>query len=72
MLYCIHVVLFFAAVKMGRMLEELRLIPIDSKSSTDALRQSMKLYEKLGDTATKMECYQVALNNYLHLVCLLL
>jgi len=54
---------------MGRMLAELQLISIDLKDSTDSLRQSMKLYEKLGDTAAKMECYQVALNNYSSLVC---
>jgi hypothetical protein len=52
---------------MGRIQEELRLISGGNQSSAD-MRQSMKLYEMLGDLASKLECYQVALNNYLGMV----
>lgn len=58
----------FAAVKMSRIQEELRLISQDNSSSAD-VRHSMKLNEMLGDLATKLECYQVALNSYLNMVC---
>lgn len=53
---------------MSRIRDELRLISQENSSSAD-MRQSMKLNEKLGDLATKLECYQVALDRYLNMVC---
>lgn len=37
-------------------------------TSDDDNFQLMTIYEKLGDVAAKMECYQVALDYYLNLV----
>lgn len=55
---------------MSRILQELHLINHESQMISSAnMRQSMKLYEKLGDIAAKLECYQLALNNYISMVC---
>ena len=53
---------------MGRLQQELRLVAQNDRESLETLKQKMKLFEKLGDIAAKLECYQVALNNYIAMV----
>lgn len=54
--------LFIPAREMERLKEKLKTISVDDNA------QLMTIYEKLGDAAAKMECFQVALDYYLNLV----
>lgn len=68
--YDINMFCYVVAVKLGRLQDELSLLAHDVKGnqSESVLRQTMKIYEKLGDTAAKLECYKFALGSYINMV----
>lgn len=60
--WLVFLLMLITVREMERLKEKLRT------TSDDDNIQLMTIYEKLGDAAAKVECYQVALDYYLNLV----